>query len=68
MAIDEFMTDVEVANRLRISASTVRTWRRLKKGPPYHRLGRTVRYRRADLNAWIDAQREESASEVQDAA
>jgi len=32
-------------------------------GPAYHKIGRNVRYRVADLRHWIDAQRVNSTSE-----
>ncbi len=38
---------------LGISPVTATKWRRRADGPPFVKIGRLVRYRRADLNAWI---------------
>ncbi len=51
------MTGAEVARRLRLSEWTLRQWRRNGRGPAYIRVGRLVRYRAADVEAYL-AQRE----------
>ncbi len=38
---------------LGISPVTATKWRRRADGPPFVKIGRLVRYRRADLDAWI---------------
>ena len=48
----------EVAQIMRSPVSTLRYWRHLGSGPHSFRLGRRVLYRRDDLHAWIDAQRD----------
>ena len=40
------------AERLRLKQGTLRTWRTLGKGPPWHKLGRLVRYQRDEVDAW----------------
>jgi hypothetical protein len=35
--------------------STIEQWRYLKKGPRWVKVGRHVRYPRADTEAWLDA-------------
>lgn len=37
--------------------STLRAWRRQGRGPAYIRYGRSIRYRIADLDAWVAAHR-----------
>ena len=37
------------------SESVLRLWRSQNQGPRYFRAGKLVRYRRADLDAWIEA-------------
>jgi excisionase family DNA binding protein len=37
------------------SESVLRLWRSQGKGPRYFRAGKLVRYRKADLDAWIEA-------------
>jgi excisionase family DNA binding protein len=50
------LTTEDVANMVGVSVRTVEDWRRDKVGPPFTRLGgRTIRYRRDLLEAWIDA-------------
>ena len=36
---------------------TMAAWRLRRQGPAYYRFGAAVRYRRADLEAWMAAQR-----------
>lgn len=45
----------EAANVLNVSVRTLQAWRFKRCGPPYAKLGRSVRYRRTDLAAWLDA-------------
>ena len=49
---DEWMTQGELADWLRISRTTV--WRLIREGCiPVHRIGRTVRVRRSDVERWL---------------
>lgn len=43
-----------------VPAGTLRAWRHLGKGPKSFAIGRNVRYRKEDLDAWLEAQYEES--------
>lgn len=43
----------EAAKYLSISASSMEQWRRAGKGPVYVRVGKQVRYRVPDLDAFI---------------
>jgi excisionase family DNA binding protein len=56
--VDEYLTESEVAELLKVSVGTLRRWRREGTGPPWLRLGRGVRYLRAEVNAWAARQRE----------
>jgi hypothetical protein len=38
---------------------TLRAWRREKKGPPFFRIGRSIRYSTRDLDAWLAKHRVE---------
>ncbi len=52
----DLLCDKEVAGLLNISTITLANWRSLKRGPRWVRIGaRMVRYRRADLEAFIAA-------------
>lgn len=51
--IDErVLSDTEVAERLGVSAFTVRAWRRKGHGPRFMKMGRAVRYRSVDVEAF----------------
>ena len=54
----DLLTIAEAAQLLRTPVATLRYWRHRNTGPRSFRLGRRVLYRRDDLHAWIDAQRE----------
>ena len=47
------LNEFEIADMLRVSVSTVRRWRLLKKGPRYLKAGASVRYRSEDIQAWL---------------
>jgi len=55
------MTDSEAAKILGVSASFLRKARSIgvlgnsTTPPPYVQLGRAIRYRRSDLDRWLDA-------------
>lgn len=50
----QFLTEEEVVARYRdtLSAGTLRNWRSKGLGPAFMRIGRTILYARADLEAW----------------
>lgn len=48
------MTPQEVADFLQVPVLTLQTWRAKRKGPRVYRVGRHVRYRRADLEDWLE--------------
>jgi len=47
------LTAVEVAVLLRLSVSTIRSWILNKRNIPYTKCGDAVRFRRADVEAFI---------------
>jgi excisionase family DNA binding protein len=50
------LTSQQAARYLGISEAALRLWRSEDKGPRYFKAGeKLVRYRRADLDAWIEA-------------
>ncbi len=57
-APDDLLVVAEVAELTRVPAGTFRSWRHTDEGPPSFKLGRRVVYRRADVMAWIERQRE----------
>jgi excisionase family DNA binding protein len=50
------LTTEELAERLGVSVTTVRTWRRDGLGPPYIRVGSVIRYRETEVDKWERAQ------------
>lgn len=50
------MSPRELAEHLDVPESTVYSWRTRGGGPPGMRVGRHVRYRRCDVEAWLDRQ------------
>ncbi|MBI1425581.1 MAG: helix-turn-helix domain-containing protein [Gammaproteobacteria bacterium] len=52
----EYLTTVEAAHYLRCSSQFLEIGRCRGYGPPFHKLGRAVRYRKSALNEWLAAQ------------
>ena len=50
---EPLVTEGEAARMLRVSLVTVRRWRRLGTGPIFRKLGRSVRYRPADIADFV---------------
>jgi len=50
------MNDVEAAEVLDMAPTTLRKWRSTGQGPSYLKLGKNVRYRLEDLNAYLQKQ------------
>lgn len=54
IAPSDLLDEKEVATALDLATGTLRNWRSLRIGIPYVKLGkRAVRYRRADVDAFI---------------
>lgn len=48
-----FLDEKRLCAELAISSVTATKWRAQAKGPPFIKVGRLVRYRRSDLEAWL---------------
>jgi hypothetical protein len=57
MKADEFISERELAKRTGIAAQTLRNWRWARKGFPYIRIGRTIRYSWVAVKGLLDQQR-----------
>ncbi len=55
----ELMTTAEASEFLRVSSASLERWRTNGGGPPFIKVGHRVCYDRADLEAWLRAQRRE---------
>ncbi|BBO92068.1 helix-turn-helix transcriptional regulator [Desulfosarcina ovata] len=53
----ELLTDQQVAEENNLGVQTLRNWRHQGTGPPYHKMGRCVRYDRKDIDAWVASTR-----------
>lgn len=62
MTDSSLMTPVELSDRWRIPVGTLTQWRHRKVGPPYLHLGRHVRYRQSDVEAWLETQATETTA------
>jgi excisionase family DNA binding protein len=51
-----FLTTDQLAGMLQVPVATVYAWRHKGEGPPGIRVGRHVRYREADVEAWLERQ------------
>jgi excisionase family DNA binding protein len=54
-ATTEFLDEKRLCAELGISPVTATKWRARSGGPPFIKIGRLVRYRRTDLDAWLAA-------------
>jgi hypothetical protein len=51
------MTDVEAGKFIGVAPQTMRNWRCQRRGPAYLLLGRSVRYLKSDLEAYLEKNR-----------
>lgn len=51
------LTTTEAAAYLGFDPGTLENWRYKQRGPRWVRIGRTIRYDQADLDAWIAEQK-----------
>jgi len=63
MDIDPLLTPQDAAEFLALSKSWLAKLRLTGDGPPYVKLGRRVRYRFSDLEAWLHGQVRRSTSD-----
>lgn len=42
------------AEYLSVSSGTLRVWRSQGRGPKYRKIGRIIRYEKADLDSWLN--------------
>ena len=54
--MNQFLTEVELSDRIHVSLATLRRWRLENRGPKFRKLGSLVRYGEYDLSQWMEAQ------------
>jgi excisionase family DNA binding protein len=52
----DYMTTEQVAEYLQVPVNTIYKWRVLGSGPRAARVGRHLRWRRADVDQWFEEQ------------
>ena len=60
----DILTTGELADMLSVSERTLIRWRAQRVGPPWTKVGHAVRYRRRDVDAWLDFRRQEPVREA----
>ena len=55
---ERLWTEQEAADYLQVAVGTLRRWRAEGSGPPALRVGRNVRYRRSDIDGWLQREQE----------
>ncbi len=61
---DQLLTEVQAADFLNLSVRCLQAWRVRGGGPCYSKIGRSVRYRRTDLDAFVEQNLTSSTSEA----
>ena len=59
------LDDVQAADVLGLAPATLRKWRCQGGGPAFFRLGRLIRYRRDEIEAWLESRRVENTSQYE---
>ncbi len=50
---EPLLTTAEVSNYLHVPVATIHQWRHRGEGPPAYKVGRHLRWRLADVYAWL---------------
>ncbi len=53
--LPELVSTAQLAGYLQVPVATLAAWRYRGGGPPGIRVGRHIRYRRADVERWLEA-------------
>ncbi|PSO19497.1 helix-turn-helix domain-containing protein [Bradyrhizobium sp. MOS003] len=51
------VTEKDAARCLSLSHRTLQAWRTSQSGPPFIKIGRSVRYRKVDIVEWLESKR-----------
>jgi len=54
--VTRLLTAAELASELAVPLCTIYAWRSAGKGPRGVRVGKHLRYRRSDVDAWLEKQ------------
>jgi len=65
LPISDLLNEVQAAAILDISVGTLQVWRSTGRYKiPFIKIGRNVRYKRADLEAWIESRTRSTGSTI----
>lgn len=56
--MDKLLLEKEVAEFLQVSEEMLKYHRKRNTGPPFVRVGTLIRYRREDIEKWLEERRE----------
>ena len=60
--LDPLLSAQQLADYLDVPLATLYAWRHRRQGPPGFRAGRHLRYRKSDIDQWINDQVEETTA------
>lgn len=60
--IGSLLTPQELSEYLQVPVATLYQWRHRGEGPAASRIGRHLRYRRSDVDAWVTSRASGSAA------
>lgn len=60
----DLLNPVQLAEKICITVGTLAHWRYTGQGPKFIKVGRNVRYRVSDIDAWLNAQTRSQTGEV----
>lgn len=60
---EELLTQQQLADELQVSQRTLERWRQQGTGPAFIQVGRSPRYRRSDIDTWLDQRRRTGGKE-----
>lgn len=61
--LTEWLSPEQLAKELGVPLSTIYQWRYKGTGPKAHRFGRHIRFRRSDVDEWIEGRADVRISE-----
>jgi predicted DNA-binding transcriptional regulator AlpA len=50
-----YLTESQAAQITNFSSNTLKQWRSARKGPPFIKIGKSIRYPESDLIGWMES-------------
>jgi predicted DNA-binding transcriptional regulator AlpA len=51
----KYLDPMEVETEYGLATETLKSWRYQSRGPRYHKVGRRIKYKREDIEAYLDS-------------